>query len=257
MSILVYGRCYSVRAQLRLARGPARDCPPPSPVLCRIAELRVEVVFLSLMCNRLLSVVARFRQLSPSMKRCPPGAFWACSGPASTILPKATPYNYSRHKEWRQRLRRQRRAIPVSTTPPRNSLPTSPYRILVVDDFEPWRMKVCAMLQSHPDLKVIGEAEDGLEAVRKAEELKPDLILLDIGMPALSGIEAAERISKIVPAAKILFVTQENDPDVAATALSNGAKGLVLKVNAHRELLPAVEAILDGRRFLGSGVSVH
>jgi DNA-binding NarL/FixJ family response regulator len=118
-------------------------------------------------------------------------------------------------------------------------------------------MKVCAMLQSHPDLKVIGEAEDGLEAVRKAEELKPDLILLDIGMPALSGIEAAERISKIVPAAKILFVTQENDPDVAATALSNGAKGLVLKVNAHRELLPAVEAILDGRRFLGSGVSVH
>ena len=80
------------------------------------------------------------------------------------------------------------------------------------------------MLQSHPDLKVIGEAEDGLEAVRKAEELKPDLILLDIGMPALSGIEAAERISEIVPAAKILFVTQENDPDVAATALSNGAK---------------------------------
>ena len=130
-------------------------------------------------------------------------------------------------------------------------------RILVVDDFEPWRKKVCAMLQSRPDLKVIGEAEDGLEAVRKAEELKPDLILLDIGMPSLSGIEAAERISKFVPAPKILFVTQENDQDVAATALTNGAKGLVLKVNAQRELLPAVNAVLDGRRFLGSGVSEH
>ena len=105
------------------------------------------------------------------------------------------------------------------------------------------------MLQSHPDLKVVGEAKDGLEAIQKAGELKPDLILLDIGMPALSGIEAAEGISKLDPAAKILFVTQENDPDVVATALSNGAKGLVLKVNAHRELLPAVEAVLEGRRF--------
>ena len=107
------------------------------------------------------------------------------------------------------------------------------------------------MLQSRPDLKIIAEAEDGLEAVRKAEELKPDLILLDIGMPYLNGIEAAERISKIVPDAKILFVTQENDPDVVATALSNGAKGLVMKVNAHRELLPALEAVLEGRRFIG------
>ena len=110
------------------------------------------------------------------------------------------------------------------------------------------------MLQPHPDLKVLAEAEDGLEAVRKAEELKPDLILMDIGMPALSGIEAAERISKILPSAKILFVTQENDPDVLATALSNGAKGLVLKVNVHQDLLPAVKAVLEGRRFIGSGV---
>lgn len=139
----------------------------------------------------------------------------------------------------------------MGTPAPRNSVPTSPSCILLVDDFEPWRKQVCAMLQSRPDLKIIAEAEDGLEAVRKAEELKPDLILLDIGMPYLNGIEAAERISKIVPDAKILFVTQENDPDVVATALSNGAKGLVMKVNAHRELLPALEAVLEGRRFIG------
>jgi DNA-binding NarL/FixJ family response regulator len=131
------------------------------------------------------------------------------------------------------------------------------YRILVVDDFATWREQVRAVLQSRLDLKVVAEAQDGLEAVRKAEELKPDIILLDIGMPTLNGMEAAERISNIVPDAKILFVTQENDPEVAATALSNGAKGLVLKINAHRELLPAVQTVLEGRCFIGSGVTPH
>ena len=129
------------------------------------------------------------------------------------------------------------------------------YGILVVDDFTAWREQVCAMLQSRPHLRVVAEAEDGLEAIRKVAELKPDLILLDIGMPVLNGIEAAKRISRILPDAKILFVTQENDPDVADTALSNGAKGLVLKINAHRELLPAIQTVLEGRRFIGSGVT--
>ena len=111
-----------------------------------------------------------------------------------------------------------------------------PRRMLVVDDHEPFRNFLSATLQAKPEWQIIAEASDGLQAVQKAEQLKPDLILLDIGMPALNGIEAAERISRLVPDAKILFVTQENDPDVVASALSNGAKGLVLKVNAHREL---------------------
>ena len=126
---------------------------------------------------------------------------------------------------------------------------------MVVDDFEPFRGFVRTALQANAEWQIVAEASDGLQAVQKAEQLKPDLILLDIGMPSLDGIEAAKRISKLVPNAKILFVTQENDPDVAAIALSNGAKGLVLKVNAHRELLPALEAVLAGKRFIGSGLT--
>jgi DNA-binding NarL/FixJ family response regulator len=89
-----------------------------------------------------------------------------------------------------------------------------------------------------------------LQAVQKAEELQPDLILLDIGMPTLNGIEAAHRISRLVPAAKILFVSQDNETDVVAAALSDGAKGYLPKQNANTELLFAVEAVSRGDRFV-------
>ena len=127
-------------------------------------------------------------------------------------------------------------------------------RILVVDDFEPFRRFVCALLAARPELQVIGEASDGLQAMQKAEELQPDLILLDIGLPALNGIEAAHRISRLVPAAKILFVSQENDKDIVAAALSNGAKGYLRKQNAGTELLSAVEVVLRGNRFVSEGL---
>jgi DNA-binding NarL/FixJ family response regulator len=127
-------------------------------------------------------------------------------------------------------------------------------RVLVVDDYEPFRCIVRQTLGAKPELQVIGEASDGLQAVQKAEELQPDLILLDIGLPSLNGIEAAHRISKLVPGAAILFVSQHNDEDVVAAALSNGAKGYVLKLSAGGELLPAVAAVLRGERFLSTGV---
>jgi DNA-binding NarL/FixJ family response regulator len=127
-------------------------------------------------------------------------------------------------------------------------------RILVVDDHEPFRRLVCATLEPRPELRVIGEAADGMQAVQKAEELQPDLILLDIGLPTPNGIEAAHRISRLVPAAKILFVSQENDTDVIAAALSNGAKGYLRKQNAGSELLTAVEAVLQGDRFVSEGL---
>lgn len=104
-------------------------------------------------------------------------------------------------------------------------------------------------------MQVIGEAADGLEAVHKARELKPDLILLDIGLPTLDGIEASHRISRVVPDSKILFITQNNDPDLVRAVLGNSGMGYVLKTDAKRELLPAVEAVLRDERFVSTGVN--
>ncbi len=125
---------------------------------------------------------------------------------------------------------------------------------LVVDDFELFRRFVCSKLESRPDLQLIGEASDGLEAVEKAQALKPDLILLDIGLPRLNGIEAAHRISRLIPNTAILFVSQICDVDVVQEALSNGAKGYVWKQDAGEDLLPAVDAALGGVHFVSSGI---
>jgi DNA-binding NarL/FixJ family response regulator len=129
----------------------------------------------------------------------------------------------------------------------------SAVRVLVVDDYEPFRRFLCEILEARPEFQVVGEAVDGFEAVQKAEELQPDLILLDIGMPTLNGIEAAHRISRLVPAAKILFISQDSDADVVAAALSDGAKGYLHKQNASSELLSAVEIVLRGDRFVSEG----
>ena len=130
----------------------------------------------------------------------------------------------------------------------------NPSRILVVDDHEPFRRFLHSKLQLQPEFQVVGQAVDGLQAVEIAEELQPDLVLLDIGMPKLNGIEAAHRISRLVPRAAILFISQENDPDVVSEALSNGAKGYVRKQNANNELLLAIESVLRGDRFVSEGL---
>ena len=104
----------------------------------------------------------------------------------------------------------------------------SSIRILVVDDFAHWKRQVRSLLQARPECRVIAEASDGSEAVQKAEELKPDLILLDIGLPNLNGIEAARGYDKLSPNSKIVFLTQNNDLDIAQEALSTGAQGYVL-----------------------------
>jgi len=104
-------------------------------------------------------------------------------------------------------------------------------------------------------VQIIGEASDGLEAVQKAEQLQPDLVVLDIGLPRLNGIEAARRIRKLCPASAILFVSQESSGDVVREALSTGALGYVIKARAGSELVAAVEAVRQGRYFLSSGLS--
>ena len=130
-------------------------------------------------------------------------------------------------------------------------------RLLVVEDHEPFRRFVCSTLEKRTELQVIGEVSDGLEAVQKAEELQPDLILLDVGLPTLNGIEAARRIRKRSPQSKILFVSQETSTDVVQEALGLGAMGYVAKTNAGIELLAAVEAVFQGRRFVGASLTGH
>jgi DNA-binding NarL/FixJ family response regulator len=132
----------------------------------------------------------------------------------------------------------------------------SSIRVLVVEDFEPFRRFVCSTVGDSSGLQVICEVSDGLEAVQKAKELRPDLILLDIGLPNLNGIEAARQIRRLSPQSKILFVSQESSPDVIEEALSFGAMGYVIKEHAGSELQVAIEAVREGRQFVSSGASL-
>jgi DNA-binding NarL/FixJ family response regulator len=125
-------------------------------------------------------------------------------------------------------------------------------RIILVDDFKPWRRFVASSLEENPDWQIVCEASDGLEAVQKAEELQPDLILLDISLPNLNGIEAAASIRKIAPGTKILFVSENRDSDIAAAALDAGGHGYLVKSDGATELLVAVETVLGGKLFISS-----
>ena len=127
-------------------------------------------------------------------------------------------------------------------------------RVLVVDDSLLFRRFVHRLLEQKQDFQLVGEAPGGPEAVQKAKELQPDLILLDIGLPHLNGIEAAKRIRQVVPGTKILFLTVHSDAEVVRAALSSGAKGYLLKADARSELWPAIEAVLRGDEFVSSGL---
>jgi DNA-binding NarL/FixJ family response regulator len=128
----------------------------------------------------------------------------------------------------------------------------SAIRILVVDDHSLFRQFVVELLGKRPELQVVGEASDGLEALHRAVELRPDLILLDIGLPSLNGLKAARQIRSLVPESKIIFLTQESSADVVEEALSLGARGYVMKTRAQADLFAAVEAALLGMTFVSN-----
>jgi len=136
----------------------------------------------------------------------------------------------------------------------RGDMGTSSVRVLLVDDFESFRRFTSLTLQSRPEVQVICEASDGLHAVEQAEKLRPHLILLDISLPGLNGLEAARQIRRVSPKSKILFLTLQSSADVVREALSLGAQGYVLKAQAQLDLLAAVEAILRGEHFVSSGL---
>ena len=115
---------------------------------------------------------------------------------------------------------------------------------------------VRSMLEMQARFKIVAEASNGLEAVRKAQQLKPDLVFMDVGLPILNGTEAASRIRETVPRAKILFLSQNNDRNLVNMVLNDGATGYVLKTDVGRELLSAADAVLRGEKFVSSQLRV-
>jgi len=128
-------------------------------------------------------------------------------------------------------------------------------RVLIVEDFDPFRRFIRSTLAKRSKLQIVGEASDGLAAVLKAEALRPDLVTLDLGLPTLNGIEAARRIRKVSPDCAMLFVSQESSREVVEEALSTGAAGYVEKTRAASDLLAAVDAVLNGGQFVSEGLS--
>jgi DNA-binding NarL/FixJ family response regulator len=117
-------------------------------------------------------------------------------------------------------------------------------RILLVDDFQRIRTGLRSLLASE-SLEICGEAENGREAIERVRELHPDLVLLDIVMPVMNGLEAARQIHQIAPSTKIIFFTIEDSPQAAAVARAIGADGLVTKSDAGSQLMPTLRRLLQ------------
>lgn len=129
------------------------------------------------------------------------------------------------------------------------------FRILVADDHEVVRRGLCALLQAQPDWEICGEAADGREALEKAQKLKPDVIILDIGMPSLNGLEATRQILKLNPQTRILILTLHDSDQVVREVLNAGARGFLLKSDAARDLVAAVEALRRDKTYFTSKVA--
>jgi len=127
-------------------------------------------------------------------------------------------------------------------------------RILVVDDFGPFRSLVGSILTNRVGWQIVAEATDGLDAIEKARALQPELILLDIALPKMNGIQVAKEISKIAPASKIIFLSQETSADVIQEAIRMRASGYVNKAKIARDLVAAIEMVLEGKRFFTDGL---
>lgn len=136
-----------------------------------------------------------------------------------------------------------------------DGLTNSPIQILLAEDFVPYRTMVASLLSGSTHFRVICQASDGIEAAEQAQLLGPDVVLMDIGLPILNGLEAARRIREMVPAAKIVFLTQETDAGIVEEAFSLGADGYISKQKTRSDLLPALAAILEGKRFISEGLT--
>lgn len=127
-------------------------------------------------------------------------------------------------------------------------------KILVVDDFQPWHRFVLQMFESVGDSNIIHFAADGLEAIEKAAELQPDVILMDIGLPLIDGIEAARRIRVLSPSSKILFLSEHRSHDYIQAAFDAGGSGYILKSDSNWDLIPGVQAAMAGEQFISRSI---
>ena len=126
-----------------------------------------------------------------------------------------------------------------------------PYRVLLADDHAVLRSGLRLLIETQSDFKIVGEASNGLAALALAQELCPDLVLLDLSMPGLGGLDALQTLKNLVPETKTLILTMHEDPQYFRQALSDGASGYIIKKAADSELLSAMRAIMHG------GVYVH
>ena len=126
-------------------------------------------------------------------------------------------------------------------------------RVLVVEDYEPFSSLLQLVLEGETELQLEGVVSDGMAALHAAADLNPDLILLDIGLPKLTGIEVARRLRDLASRAAIIFVTNELSPELVDHAFELGARGYVLKTDAVPELPIAIKAVMDGETFVSSG----
>jgi DNA-binding NarL/FixJ family response regulator len=122
-------------------------------------------------------------------------------------------------------------------------------RILLADDHPIVRQGLKTLLEGQPGWQIVGEASDGLEALHKADSLQPDVMVLDVTMPKLNGLETCRLLRQKAPGLEILFVTQHDSPHMMREALEAGARGYVVKSNAARDLLEAVKAVSEHRAF--------
>ena len=131
----------------------------------------------------------------------------------------------------------------------------SEVRILLVDDFGQWLNFVVVCFEQRRDMKILGVAWSGPDAIRMAENLEPDLILLDVDLPEINGIQAAEQIRQLVPKCKIIFLTGQSDPEIVQAALRAGGDGYIAKWDASEELMAGVEAVLSGRTYASRSIA--
>ena len=130
-----------------------------------------------------------------------------------------------------------------------------PFSIVIAEDHTILREGVKALLSSHPDLKVVGEAADGVEAIRCVQNHNPDMILLDLSMPRMTGLDAIKEIKRVTPKIKIVVLTVHNTEEYILSTLQAGADGYVLKDAHSTELLTAIRHVLEGHRYLSPGIS--